>query len=122
MLETCALNAFYGKSHVLHGVDLSVNAHEVVALVGRNGVGRSTLIKSIMREVQTTGQILFEGDDLAQMPTHQVARGGIAYVPEHREIFAGLTVAENLALVREKPKAGALWDMARVLRRFPNLA
>ncbi|MCE8547977.1 ABC transporter ATP-binding protein [Ruegeria pomeroyi] len=122
MLETRNLNAFYGKSHVLHGVGLRVNSHEVVALVGRNGVGRSTLIKAIMREVQTTGQIIFDGEDLAQMPTHQVARSGIAYVPEHREIFAGLTVAENLALVRAKPRTGALWDIARVLRRFPNLA
>lgn len=121
MLETRNLNAFYGKSHVLHGVDLRVNSHEVVALVGRNGVGRSTLIKSIIREVRTRGEIIFDGNDLAPLSTHQVARLGISYVPEHREIFAGLTVADNLTLVREKPREGALWDMARILRRFPNL-
>lgn len=122
MLETQGLNAFYGKSHVLHGIDLRVDSHEVVALVGRNGVGRSTLVKSIMREVETTGRIMFDGTDMAALQTHEVARHGIAYVPEHREIFAGLTVAENLSLVREKPRADQTWTMAHVQERFPNLA
>ena len=122
MLEISDLHAFYGKSHVLHGVTLTVNPHEVVALVGRNGVGRSTLIKSVMREVATKGSIRFEGVELTGLPTHLVVRHGISYVPEHREIFQGLTVAENLALVRNRPGPGAAWTMERILGRFSNLA
>lgn len=122
MLEIGSLNAFYGKSHVLRGVDLKIAPGEAVALIGRNGVGRSTLVKSIMREVQTTGSIVFEGQDISGLPTHKVARSGIAYVPEHREIFSGLTVADNLKLGKLAPaRRSDRWTNDALFERFPNL-
>ena len=91
------LHAYYGKSHVLHGVSLTVGRGEVVALIGRNGVGKSTTLKSIMGLVTARqGQVLFEGRPIAGVPAHSLARIGIAYVPEDRRIFRLLTVLENL--------------------------
>ena len=91
------IHTFYGKSHVLHGVSLDVAAGEVVGLLGRNGVGKSTTLKSIMGLVRPTqGQILYEGRPIAGLPPHRLARIGIAYVPEDRRIFRFLTVMENL--------------------------
>ena len=91
------LHTFYGKSHILHGVSLSVGRGEVVGLLGRNGVGKSTTLKTIMGLVSPSqGKVLFEGKPITGMPAHKIARLGIAYVPEDRRIFKLLTVMENL--------------------------
>ena len=108
------VHTYYGKSHILHGVSLEVAPGEVVGLLGRNGVGKSTTLKTIMGLVQPSqGQVLFEGMNITGMPAHKLARLGIGYVPEDRRIFRLLTVMENLRTgldrhgVTEKRKAGA---------------
>jgi len=101
MLEVRDLHGFYGKSHVLHGVTLEVRAGEIVSLLGRNGVGRSTTVKAIMGQVQSRGQVRFEGEDISGLKPHEIARRGLGYVPEDRAIFADLTVRENLELGRK---------------------
>src|SRR5215467_10943605 len=98
MLEVRDLHAYYGKSHILQGVDLDIAAGEVVSLLGRNGVGRSTTVKAIMGEVAPQGSIKFNGSDIAGLPSYRIARLGLGYVPEHRDIFPGLTVRQNLVL------------------------
>lgn len=122
MLKIEDLNAYYGKSHILLGVDMRAEAGEIVALVGRNGVGRSTLMKAIMGEVDTTGRILFEGQDIARLPTYQIARRGIGYVAETRDIFPNLTVRENLILGKKKAVSGeTYWTEESVFEQFSNL-
>ena len=101
MLEVRDLHAYYGKSHILQGVDLDIAAGEVVSLLGRNGVGRSTTVKAIMGEVPPQGTIRFKGQDIAGLPNYEIARRGLGYVPEHRDIFPGLTVRQNLAARRQ---------------------
>ena len=96
MLEVRDLNAYYGKSHILQGVNLDVAAGEVVSLLGRNGVGRSTTVKAIMGEVAPVGSIRFKGRDIAGLPSYRIARLGLGYVPENRDIFPSLTVRQNL--------------------------
>ncbi|WP_199544087.1 ABC transporter ATP-binding protein [Paraburkholderia kururiensis] len=98
LLEIRGLHAWYGASQVLHGVDLRVDAGEVLALAGRNGSGRSTLAKAVMGMVRTQGHVRFAGQMLAGRRTFEIARLGIGYVPEHRDVFPTLTVRENLAL------------------------
>ena len=99
MLEIRGLNAWYGESHVLHGVDLVVNEGETVTVLGRNGAGKTTALKSVVGLVmQRTGSITFKGKDLMGLPLHHVAREGIGFVPEDRGIYASLTVLENLML------------------------
>jgi branched-chain amino acid transport system ATP-binding protein len=98
MLTVSNLNAFYGKSHVLHGVDLNVQAGEIVSLLGRNGVGRSTTVKTIMGLVDGTGSVQFKGTELMGKKAFEIAKLGIGYVPENRDIFPTLTVAQNLEL------------------------
>ena len=90
MLEVKELHAYYGKSHILQGVDLKIAAGEVVSLLGRNGVGRSTTVKAIMGEVAPQGTIRFKGRDIAGLPSYKIAHCGLGYVPEHRDIFPGL--------------------------------
>ncbi len=120
MLDVADIHTFYGNSHVLHGVSLSVGEGEVVALLGRNGAGKTTTLRSIMRLTPPrTGRISFRGRDLSLLPTYAVARGGIAYVPEHRDPFSLLTVEENL-LLTANPQAR--WKLDDVLRWFPALA
>jgi branched-chain amino acid transport system ATP-binding protein len=122
MLEVRDLNAFYGKSHILRGVDLTVNAGEIVSLLGRNGVGRSTTCKAIMGLVDPVGSVRYRGKDIAGMPTNQVARAGIGYVPEDRQVFPSLTVRQNLMLgLKQNGKFGR-WNFEDVFRLFPNLA
>src|ERR1700752_1301280 len=94
MLEVRNLQAYYGKSHVLHGVDLNVQQGEIVSLLGRNGVGRSTTAKAIIVLVNCTGEIKFKGRDLTRLPTYRIAHLGIGYVPENRDVFPTLTVEE----------------------------
>ena len=94
MLDIKDLNAFYGKSHILRGVNLNIEKGEIVSLLGRNGVGRSTLVKAIMGLVQPQGSIKFLGEEISGMPSHTIALKGIGYVPENRDIFPTLTVKE----------------------------
>ncbi|WP_342361117.1 ABC transporter ATP-binding protein [Terrarubrum flagellatum] len=122
MLEVRDLHAYYGKSHILQGVNLDVAKGEVVSLLGRNGVGRSTTVKSIMGEVGPRGSIRFNGQEIAGWPSHRIARLGLGYVPEHRDIFPTLTVRQNLLLGMKNPKKKAGWMPDHILDMFPNLA
>ena len=122
MLEVSDLHAYYGKSHILQGVDLDIAAGEVVSLLGRNGVGRSTTVKAIMGEVPPQGTIRFKGQDIAGLPSHKIARLGLGYVPEHRDIFPSLTVRQNLILGIKDPRRPGKWRLQEMLDMFPNLA
>jgi branched-chain amino acid transport system ATP-binding protein len=122
MLEVRNLHAYYGKSHILQGVDLDIGAGEVVSLLGRNGVGRSTTVKAIMGEVPPQGTIRFKGRDIAGLPNYQIARCGLGYVPEHRDIFPGLTVRQNLLLGVKDVRRPGKWRIEGMLEMFPNLA
>ena len=121
LLEVQGLNAWYGQSHVLHGVDLTVREGEIVSLLGRNGVGRSTTCKAIMGLVAPVGRVSFKGRDIAGQAPDRIARLGLGYVPEDRLIFAGLTVEENLRLGIKKPGAPNRWSLDEVYRIFPAL-
>lgn len=118
------LHAFYGRAHILHGVSLSVAAGEVVALMGRNGAGKSTTLRAIMGLVENRrGRVTFAGQDTSRLPPHRIARLGLGYVPEDRRVFAGLTVLENLEVGRRPPRADApAWTAERLFDLFPNLA
>ncbi len=122
MLEVRDLHAFYGKSHILQGVDLSVGEGEIVALLGRNGVGRSTTCKAIMGLVPPVGSIRYRGRDIAGLGTNVIARSGIGYVPEDRQIFPTLTVRQNLLLGLKRAGTFGRWNFDDVFRLFPNLA
>ena len=115
------VDTFYGKSHILQGVDFSVGEGEIVSLLGRNGVGRSTTIKAIMGEVVRTGSVKFKGQETINLKPHQVARCGLGYVPENRDIFPQLTVRENLTLGMKSTKAGGRWSMQDMFDLFPRL-
>ena len=121
MLEVQDLHAYYGKSHILQGVDMTIAAGEVVSLLGRNGVGRSTTVKAIMGEVPPHGTITFKGQNIAGMPSYKIAHLGLGYVPEHRDIFPGLTVRQNLLLGIKNPKHPGKWKPDDMLAMFPNL-
>ena len=121
MLEVKNLHAFYGKSHILQGVDFHVDEGEIVSLLGRNGVGRSTTIKAIMGEVDRTGSVVFKGRETIALKPHQVARCGLGYVPENREIFPNLTVRENLILGMKSTQEGGRWRMEDMFELFPRL-
>ncbi len=105
MLELKDLNAYYGRSHILQGVNLHIGKGEIVSLLGRNGVGRSTTCKSIMGLVPAQGSILYQGQEIVGLKPHIIARKGIGFVPEDRWIFPGLTVLQNLQLGLKKPKS-----------------
>ena len=122
MLKVENLHAYYGKSHILQGVDIDVDAGEVVSLLGRNGVGRSTTVKAIMGEVPPQGSIKFKDYDIAGLPSYRIARLGLGYVPENRDIFPGLTVRQNLILGIKDPRHPGKWRLDDMLRVFPNLA
>ena len=122
MLAVRALNAYYGKSHILQGVDLDVGVGEVVSLLGRNGVGRSTTVKAIIGEVAPVGSIRFKGREIAGLPSYRIARLGLGYVPENRDIFPGLTVRQNLTLGLKHAKRPGRWRIKDMLTMFPNLA
>jgi branched-chain amino acid transport system ATP-binding protein len=118
LLDVAGLTASYGASQALFGVDLAVAEGEVVALMGRNGMGKTTTVRAICRMMPSQGRLVFDGQDLHALPSYRAARAGIGLVPEGRRCFAGLTVAENLtAAARPGP-----WDMARVHALFPRLA
>src|SRR5262245_36254608 len=119
-LAVAGLEAWYGESHILHGVDLDVRAGEVVTLLGRNGAGKPTTLKSVMGMVsRRKGSVRFEGRELIGLPSNRIARLGIAICPEERGIFASLNVEENLLLPPEV-KPGGL-DVPQIFELFPNL-
>jgi len=121
MLEVRDLHAYYGQSHILHGVNLDVNEGEIVSLLGRNGVGRSTTCKAIMGLVPPQGTIRYRGKDIAGLRSDLVARSGIGYVPEDRQVFPTLTVRQNLELGLKKAGKFGRWTFDDVFRLFPNL-
>lgn len=121
MLSVRGLHAYYGKSHILQGVDLDVAGGEVVSLIGRNGVGRSTMVKAIMGEVAPHGDVIFKGQNIAGLPSYRIARLGLGYVPENRDIFPSLTVRQNLFLGLKDPKAQGRWKLEDMLDMFSNL-
>ncbi|MFA7664727.1 MAG: ABC transporter ATP-binding protein [Burkholderiaceae bacterium] len=120
MLEVRDLHAYYGKSHVLHGVDLTVRKGEIVSLLGRNGVGRSTTVKAIMGLVQSTGTIEFNGESVVGLKPYQIAHQGLGYVPEARDVFPALTVEQNL-LLGLKGRTPGRWSFDDMYRLFPRL-
>jgi branched-chain amino acid transport system ATP-binding protein len=127
MIKVSDIHSYYGKSHVLHGVSFELREEELVCLLGRNGVGKSTTLKSLMGMVRpASGSILFEGRELVGKRPHQIARLGLGYVPEERRIFRSLTVHENLLIGIKKETAGGSgkepWTVERVYDIFPNLA
>jgi branched-chain amino acid transport system ATP-binding protein len=126
MLKIDQLHAFYGKSHILHGVDMAIGAGEIVALLGRNGSGRSTTAKAIMGLVDWEGSIAFNGQNLSGKKAFQIAHLGIGYVPENRDIFPKLTVHQNLLLGQKgsglgSSKKGARWGFEDMYQMFPRL-
>jgi branched-chain amino acid transport system ATP-binding protein len=121
MLAVRDLHAYYGKSHILHGVTLTVGEGEIVSLLGRNGVGRSTTIKAIMGDVQATGSVRFRGEELAGLPPYVIARKGLGYVPENRDIFPTLTVRQNLLLGMKHARKPGRWTIEDMFRLFPVL-
>ena len=120
LLEIKELHAYYGKSHVLHGVNLHVGKGEIVSLLGRNGVGRSTMVKSVMGQVDVTGTIEFKGSSVVGLPAFKIAHLGLGYVPENRDIFPTLTVEQNLLLGVKKGKTSR-WSLADMYTMFPRL-
>ena len=122
MLEVQDLHAYYGKSHILQGVDMYIDAGEVVSLLGRNGVGRSTTVKAIMGEVRPLGSIKFKGCNIAGLPSYRISHLGLGYVPENRDIFPGLTVRQNLMLGIKDSRRPGKWRLEDMLAMFPNLA
>ena len=124
MLEVCALHAGYGRGRVLQAVDLVVPGGEIVALLGRNGSGRSTLLKAVMGLVVARGSVRWQGREILGLPPHRIAQLGVGYVPEGREVFATLTVVQNLALGRKRGlHVGApRWSDDALFELFPALA
>ncbi len=121
MLEVADLHAYYGKSHILHGVDLNVREGEIVSLLGRNGVGRSTTCKAIMGLVAPQGTVRYKGREIAGLRSDLVSRAGIGYVPEDRQIFPTLTVRQNLELGLKRAGRFGRWTFDDVYGLFPNL-
>ncbi|MGJ4916895.1 ABC transporter ATP-binding protein [Bradyrhizobium sp. HKCCYLRH2060] len=122
-LSVANLNSHYGPAHILFDIGLEVGEGEVVALLGRNGAGKSTTFRSIVGLVELReGQIMFEGHDISSAPTHEIVRAGLGYVPEERRIFTELTVEENLEVGRQKPRPNApQWTREKLYQLFPNL-
>ena len=121
MLEVRDLHAFYGKSHILQGVSFNVGEGEIVSLLGRNGVGRTTTVNAIMGNVACRGSVKFRGDELVGLPSHQIARRGLGVVLENREIFPTLTLRENLILGMKDMRRKGRWSIDDMFDRFPNL-
>jgi len=120
MLRITDLHAFYGESHIIHGIDLTVGEGEVVTLLGRNGAGRTTILKSIIGLVgRRSGSIMVSGIETTRLPTHRIAHLGIGYCPEERGIFSSLTVEENLLLPPVVKEGGM--SLADIYAMFPNL-
>lgn len=114
------LHAYYGKSHIVHGAEMTIEPGEIVSLLGRNGVGRSTMLKAIMGQVRATGSIRFKGQDILGLKTYQIAHRGLGYVPENRDIFPTLSVEQNL-LLGEKKGRSSRWSLEDMYQMFPRL-
>ena len=123
MLEVNELNAYYGKSHILRGVNLKIDKGEIVSLLGRNGVGRSTTCKAIMGEVEPKGSIKFNGNELSGKKAFEIAKMGLGYVPENRDIFPGLTTRQNLELGIKggQDAKNSRWSIEDMFNLFENL-
>ena len=121
MLEVKDLHAYYGKSHILHGVHMNVQRGEIVSLLGRNGAGRSTTIKAIMGQVAMAGSVNFQGRPLTGLKTYAIARCGLGYVPENRDIFPTLTVRQNLLLGMKSRSQQGRWTLEDMFDRFAVL-
>jgi len=121
ILRTSNLHAYYGKSHVLHGVEFEVGEGEIVALLGRNGSGRSTTAKAIMGMVESTGEVLWKGRDISGCKPYEIAHLGLGYVPENRDIFPRLTVHQNLMLGQKSAKQKGRWSFDDMYAMFPRL-
>jgi branched-chain amino acid transport system ATP-binding protein len=122
MLEVRDLHAYYGKSHILQGVDLTVGEGEIVSLLGRNGVGRSTTCKAVMGLVKPHGSVVFKGKTISGLQPEQIAHAGIGYVPEDRQVFPALTVQQNLELGLKRAGKFGRWNFEDVYQLFPNLS
>ena len=124
LLDAHGVRAAYGSAQVLYGVDLQVRCGEVVALLGRNGMGKTTLVRTLMGIVTASaGDVRFDGESIAAWPSHRIARRGIALVPEGRQVFANLSVREHLsAFTRTDPQGATPWHARRVFELFPRLA
>ncbi|HEV3186294.1 MAG TPA: ABC transporter ATP-binding protein, partial [Xanthobacteraceae bacterium] len=121
MLRLESVHAFYGAGHILHGVDLAIPAAKVSAVLGRNGVGKTTVVRAVMGLVPPrAGRIFLAERDIAGWPPHRIARAGVAYVPEGRLIFPDLTVVENIRVAERVP--ARQWTLARLFELFPALA
>ena len=121
MLNVTDLHAYYGKSHILQGVDFNIEEGEIVSLLGRNGVGRSTTVKTIMGEVEPKGSIQFKGQEIAGKKSFEIANLGLGYVPENRDIFPTLTVRQNLLLGQKSGTHSGRWNIEEMFDMFPNL-
>jgi len=121
MLKLANLHAFYGKSHILHGVDMRVGEGEIVSLLGRNGSGRSTTVKTIMGLVDGQGSVKFRDKELLGHKTFEIAHHGIGYVPENRDIVPKLTVHQNLQLGEKRGKKKPRWSFEDMYKMFPRL-
>ena len=122
MLEVANLQAWYGQSHVLQGVSLRVDEGEIVALLGRNGAGRSTTVRALMGELRATGAAHWQGQSLLGLPSHAIARLGVGCVPEQRDIFPGLSVMQNLQLGLKPGQARRPGQLDELFALFPALA
>lgn len=121
MLAVTDLHAYYGKGHILQGVSLHVDQGEIVSLLGRNGVGRSTTIKAIMGDIRAQGSVRFRDEEICGLAPYVIARKGLGYVPENRDIFPTLTVSQNLLLGMKNPRRAGRWSMDDMFRLFPVL-
>jgi branched-chain amino acid transport system ATP-binding protein len=121
LLKLDNVHAFYGKSHVLHGVSLEVRPGEIVSLLGRNGSGRSTTAKAIMGQVDSQGSVRFGDDELVGRKAYEIAHRGIGYVPENRDIFPKLTVHQNLMLGEKSKNKSPRWSFEDMYKMFPRL-
>jgi len=121
MLVVNDLHAYYGKSHILQGVNFDVKEGEIVSLLGRNGVGRSTTCKAIMGDVEPQGSVKFKGQEIVGMKAHEIAHLGLGYVPENRDIFPTLTVRQNLMMGMKESRKEGVWKIEDLFERFPNL-
>ncbi|MFV0245195.1 MAG: ABC transporter ATP-binding protein [Qingshengfaniella sp.] len=124
LLKVTGLNAAYGQARILFDLDLDIYPNEVVAIMGRNGAGKSTTFKALMGHLRhCTGSVMLRGEPIEKLPVYQIAQRGLGFVPEDRRIFSDLTVLKNLDLGRQPPREGAAeWDVATLFDTFPNLA
>ncbi len=122
MLEVKDLHAYYGSSHILQGVNMHIGKGEIVSLLGRNGVGRSTTCMTIMGLVHPKGEIIYKGENIAGLKPHVIAHKGIGFVPEDRWIFPGLTVLQNLQLGQKSRKQQGRWSLDDIYELFPRLS